>query len=956
MRRRDFLKLVIGGTTISFWSEPPQFNKLIPFLVPQNQLVPGVATWYATRCRECPAGCGQIIRNREGRATKAEGNPLHHINLGTLCGRGQAALQGQYDPDRVTKPLYRDELGGEHATDWGRALSEIAKALAPLRGSGKVAVISDLQAGSFAALVRDWLGIFGSGRYLVYEPFSYEPLREANRLVFGHEAIPDYRLDKCDLIVSFAADFLETWVSPVKWIRRFAGQRTPAGGQMSKFIYVGPRVSMTAFNADEYILVAPGDERWVGLLMLQMAQLPGSAEARAALHMPAGLSAQQVSEMIGVPLDRIERLARQFSSARAPLALAGLPVPGGRAAVETAAVAGLLNVAARTQSVDFERVHALSETAKSPDIEAFIDDLGDGEVNALVVVGANPAYSLSPEYRFAEALRKVPIVISLATARDETAACATWMLPINTPLESWGDYEPETGITNLMQPVMGTRHGTRPAGDILIAFAKAAGADPRQAFGAESYYEYLQRRWSQKAGEAESWRSAVQRGGIWPGKEPELAPLRLAKKDAVSFSPPEARRALALWLHPSAMLFDGRGANRRWLQEMPDVVNHAVWGSWIEIHPKTAAELTVKADEVIEVLTSAGKARAPAFIYEGVAPGTLAVQWGQGHTTYGRYAAGRGANVFQLRPAKADGTAPFPVVELTGRFGSDTIVTTDGGVKQQERDIVHPLLLSELAQSRPQPLNWPLPKGYTLERDLYPPHEHTNHRWGMAVDISRCVGCEACMVACYAENNIAIVGKKWMLQGREMEWIWVDRYYDWGSRHTPALLLPLLCQHCDAAPCEPVCPVFASSHTEEGLNAQVYNRCIGTRYCSHNCPYKVRRFNWRNYDWPGELTWQLNPDVTVRSRGVMEKCTFCVQRIDAAEAQAKKEARPLRDGEITPACVQTCPAGVFVFGDLMDPGSRISRLVASEPRRFQALQELNTKPAVIYLRKVINDT
>jgi molybdopterin-containing oxidoreductase family iron-sulfur binding subunit len=347
----------------------------------------------------------------------------------------------------------------------------------------------------------------------------------------------------------------------------------------------------------------------------------------------------------------------------------------------------------------------------------------------------------------------------------------------------------------------------------------------------------------------------------------------------------------------------------------------------------------------------AGSAAAPAFFYNGVARNTLAIPLGQGHTAYGRYAADRGANAFQLL---APGAAPG--VQVTLHPEVDHVVTTDGTWGQHGRHILESLMLSELPAQRPREMIWPLPEGYRRDRDLYAGHPHTGHRWAMAVDLSRCVGCEACMAACYAENNIPVVGKQWVGQGREMYWLRLTRYFDhWDSRHSPALFLPMMCQHCDAAPCEPVCPVFASAHTEEGLNQQVYNRCIGTRYCNNNCPYKVRRFNWRNYDWPESLAWQLNPDVTVRSRGVMEKCTFCVQRIRDVEYRARREDRAVRDGEIIPACAQACPAGVYTFGDLLDPNSAVSRLVRDNPRRYQVLQDLNTKPAVFYLLKVVND-
>jgi molybdopterin-containing oxidoreductase family iron-sulfur binding subunit len=974
MRRRDFLKLVIGGTAISFWSEPVRFTRLIPFVTPPEDIVPGVSTWYATSCRECPAGCGLIVRNREARATKVEGNPLHPINAGKVCARGQAAVQGLYDPDRLQHPLRR-EGGRAHTVDWDTALREIGGALASLRGTGQVAVISDLQAGSLDNLIRDWLRAFGSERYLVYEPFNYEPLREANRLVFGRAEIPDYRLDRCDFILSLGADFLETWISPVKFTRRFAERRAPSDGRMSRFVYAGPRLSLTAMNADEYLLLSPGDERDLALAMLHVLVEEGLAKRDGEVlgAIAAGFAPEQVGPRIGVRPERIRQIARHLGRAKTAVVLAGSPAPGGSAATEAAVAANLLNYAVGSGAVDFGRTHALGGTATSPQIAEFISALGDRRIKALVVVGANPAYSLPPGYMFAgtlfgDAMFWVPLVVSISSFPDETARLASWVLPANTPLESWGDYATD-GAFDLMQPVMGTRLDTRPTGDILLQLAEAAGVGPVQARNAAdhdggdqpaaTYYDYLRSWWrviaSAKGQGAESfWRASLQRGGHWSEAEPAPLPPLAAQAAGMRFAPRERSKSPSLWLYPSAMLFDGRGANRRWLQEIPDVVNHAVWDSWVEMHPDTAKSLHMEPGQVAEVSTGAGKVRAPVFTYEGVVRGTVALAWGQGHTAYGRYAANRGANAFQLQARPLDRGEASPTVTLSPQPQTEPVVTTDASREQHGRHLADALLLSELPRQRPEPLTWPLPKGYNPEVDLYAPHPHTNHRWAMAIDIARCVGCEACVAACYAENNIAIVGTKWVAQGREMSWLRIDRYFEWGSPQ-PARFLPMLCQHCDAAPCEPVCPVYAAAHTEEGLNQQIYNRCIGTRYCSNNCPYKVRRFNWRNYDWPEPLAWQLNPDVTVRVRGVMEKCTFCVQRIREAEYRAKKEGRPLRDGEITPACAQACPAEVFVFGDLMDPDSRVSRLVRGHPRRFQSLRDLNTKPAVFYLKKVIND-
>jgi molybdopterin-containing oxidoreductase family iron-sulfur binding subunit len=962
--------LVIGGTVVGLGTDPLIFTKLIPFVSPPEQLVPGVSTWYATSCRECPAGCGLLARNREGRVIKVEGNPLHPVNCGTLCARGQAGLQGLYDPDRIKRPRQRSR-GRVRAAKWREALREIGSRLASIRSrAGQVAVISDLQEGSLAALIRDWLKAFGSDRYLVYEPFNYEPLREANRLVFGVDGIPDYRLDEADFVLSLCADFVETWISPAKWIRRYASRRVPGtDGRISKFVYAGPLLALTAMNADEFLPMRPGDERLLALSLLHVLRKERLVGHRGDRNLrfpsPGGwdvFAPERASPIIGVPVDRITNLARQLARAKSPLVLAGPAAPAGEAVQETAVAADLLNHALAATAVDFGRLHALGATARAAQIARFVEDLGSGKVEALIVIGANPGYSLPPGYRFAEAVRQVPLVVSLSSFADETAELAQWVLPSNAPIESWGDYEPETGIANLMQPAMGTRYNTRPAGDILLSLAAAAGLDVRERFGAATFYDYLRGRWAARERENRtSWEDLLARGGAWSAEKrapTALPPLRMTGE--LRFSPPQSVQGTALWPYPSTLLFDGRGANKRWLQEIPDALHHAVWMSWCEMNQETAAKLGVQPNEVAELATRAGKIAAPVFVYPGVAADTIAIPFGQGHTAYGRYARGRGANAFQLLEAKP-GVAPYPAVRIGRRLGRERVVTTDFGLYQDNRRIIEIVPLSRLAEQRPARMDWPLPKGYGKATELYPPHPDLGHRWAMAIDLSRCVGCEACVAACYAENNVAIVGKQWVRQGREMSWIRIDRYYTWGGAspaggsYPAARFLVMLCQQCDAAPCEPVCPVFASSHSKEGLNAQIYNRCVGTRYCSNNCPYKVRRFNWRNYDWPESLTWQLNPNVTVRTRGVMEKCTFCIQRINEVELRAKKEGRPVRDGEITPACVQTCPARAFVFGDLLDPRSQVSRLVKDHPRRFQSLQSLNTRPAVFYLKKIVND-
>jgi anaerobic selenocysteine-containing dehydrogenase/Fe-S-cluster-containing dehydrogenase component len=934
--RRDWLHRVAGVGVGVGLATVARHRKLVPFLTPPEDLVPGVSTWYATSCRECPAGCGMIVRNREGRAVKCEGNPDHPINRGRLCARGQAALQGLYDPDRLRGPLSQGK-----PTTWDAALQTLGEALRPLRGTGRVAVMSDLQTGSLAALIRRWLELFGSDRYLVYEPFGYDSIREANRLLFGQPTIPVPSLDKADFILSFGADFLETWISPVQLTRQFAANRS------ARFVYVGPCVSLTAANAHERVLVRPGDERHVAAALLRvmldegLGKLFPLGEDRLAAH-----SAEAVAEATGVNATALRRIARAFAAARHPIALGGDPLAP---QFETAAAACLLNLAAGSPGLDFGTVHALSEVAPQIRSRSFFADLEQKPVDVLLLIGANPRFSLGAAYDLQPGLSATKLVICLTPFADETAQEAHWVLPTHTPLESWGDYEPQTGVLNTMQPVMGALHDTRSAGDTLLALAKAAGFDPHKEFGAEGFRDYVFARWARRGPVEE----LLQRGGVWEAPKEDQRPL-LPTAPLFSFTRPGSDDGLQLHAYPSTSLFDGRGANRRWLQELPDPITKVAWSSWVELNPKDAEKAGLQQGDLAQVALGQASVAAPVVVCPGVAEGTVAIPLGQGHTAYGRHAQGTGVNAFVLHQNPEDTPAgpPLTVVRLPQ---AGALLSADGSPYQHGRDIVRVVRASQLANLPKPALRLPLPEGYTREEDMVPPHQHRDHRWAMAIDLNRCTGCSACVTACYAENNVGVVGPERFAEHRAMAWIRIDRYYDWSDPAAPILFLPLMCQQCDAAPCETVCPVYAAAHSEEGLNMQVYNRCVGTRYCSNNCPYKVRRFNWFDWQWPEPLNWQANPDVTVRSRGVMEKCTFCIQRIREAEVRAKRENRALVDGEVTPACAQTCPAEAIVFGDLMDPNSRISRIVAEEKRAYQLLGELNTKPAVFYLKRVVDD-
>lgn len=1012
--RRSFLKIVgvggaaAGASTLAGCSYPETYL-YSSVTAPADGSIPGVPTYYATTCRECPAACGLVVQVREGRAIKVEGNPGHPVSRGKSCALGQASLQGLYNPDRIGKPLARDGQGGMRHITWDEAVRILVDKLAELRrtGQGRTVFLTEHLTGSLEKLVAAWLAqAAGGGRALAWEPVAAGPLVAATRAAFGLEEVPRFDFAKARHLVSFGADFLDTWLSPLEQSRGFAAMHAFTGrGRPGVFVAVEPRRSLTGANADEWVAPKAGTE---GLIALAMAHVivkenlgPANARRSDALRRALDAYAPQAVEAVAdVPAATIERLARDFAGARPSLAVGGGAAAQGPNATATLVAVHVLNAVAGNvgETVLIGGGERLAGLASGRQMADLVQAMKAGEVPALFVHGANPAYDTPAALGFAAAMAKVPFKVSFSPYMDETTAKCDLVLPDRHFLESWGDAVPRDGVYGIVQPVMTPVPGfdTRPMGDVLIASARASGDPVAAAFPQESFDAYVKAEWQalkarvQPQGDLDTWwRGVLERGGVYvEAPAPRRAELQGRAAELLPPASPPAlgEGDLTLVVYPSPHLRDGRGANRPWLQELPDPVTKIVWWSWVEMHPETAERLGVRVGQEVEldqgrgillpfptnrssivrdivaIETPQGRIEAPVYLNPHIRLDTVAVALGQGHEEYGRYAKGRGVNPMRVLPATTDaesgGFAFVTAVRVSKTGGRRPLASTAGADDQRGRNIYKAVPVADAE------------KGKVVAHDLAgipgpamvpPVAAEVPYHWGMSIDLDRCTGCQACVVACYAENNLAVVGEAQVARGREMSWIRIERYWEPDGTVTHA---PMLCVHCGNAPCESVCPVFAAYHSPEGLNGQVYNRCVGTRYCGNNCPYKVRYFNWYDYSreayggnpnpayaWPYPLNLQLNPALTVRGVGVMEKCTMCIQRINAAKDLAKDQGRLLRDGEFQTACAQACPTDAIVFGNLKERESRVAAL-RQDPRSYAVLEELETNPSVTHLARV----
>jgi len=924
MKRRDFLWLlgvISGSTVMSACGSPNRSAKFTSYLLPPEEgIVPGEASFHPSTCTECPAGCGVLARVREGRPVKLEGIPGHPVNDGGLCVRGQSSLYRLYHPERLRTPMARD--GGKlRPIPWEEAFSRVAESLKGSREKGrKNLFLSGRTTGSLSRLADAACERLGIERLPEYEVYSHTGVKEANALLFGERDVPRYRIEESDFLLTVGADLIETYVSPVAYTRSISSAR--AGGEFLWY-HVEPHMSLTGANADRRFTVAPGAERILLSFLLQEVvgrRTPKSGLPGELLAAFPETTAEKVSRETGIPTEAVAEIADRLVAAKRPLLIAGgvgTEQPGG---LETASAAALIQYAAGAipERVDFTRSENYRNVGTLQDMEGMSARMGRGEAGVVFLFRTNPVFSLPPRLAFRENLKKAQLTVGMGEFLDETVREADLVLPLSHSLESWGDVEPRRGVVSLLQPALPPLYDTLTDGDAILSLL---GNLPGKG-SAGGYRDLLAAAWEKRLGEA-GRRRLLEKGYIeetLPSRPVSLDGRRAANglRDA---GPVEKPVKPVLILAPSIRTFDGRSRSLPLLSEIPDPLTTITYGPWISVSPETAARAGLQDRDGVTVASADWKAALPVKIQPGLRDGVFVV----------------------YRDA-----LPSPPVRTDRRTGGAVDRIEGVGITKTGKKAEVPILSGSFSQQGrgliPDPVHLDSERRHK-RWTLYPEHEHKVYRWAMAVDLERCNGCAACVAACHVENNVPVVGAGDHLKGREMSWLRIEPFYEKGEVE----FLPMLCQQCDNAPCESVCPVFAAYHNPEGLNVQVYNRCVGTRYCSNNCPYKVRRFNWWQHHWPEPSDRMVNPDVQVREVGMMEKCTFCIQRIRSAKDKARDEGRKVRDGEFTTACAQSCPTGALTFGNMLDKESGVYRL-AHSARAYRVFESLGTESSVHYLR------
>jgi MoCo/4Fe-4S cofactor protein with predicted Tat translocation signal len=914
MSRRRFLRLMgaslaLAGLTAC--SRQPQ-EKLVPYARRPEEIIPGKPLFYATTFPHRGYGKGVIVRTEMGRPIKIEGNPDHPASLGATDSFMQASILGLYDPDR--SQVIRQ---GQNIQTWD-GFTQFAAARVQEheqdQGAGLFLLTGKITSPSLSDQLARLQQRFPKLSWCEYE--SAAPVRA--RSVSGQAAEPIYDLSQADLIVSLDADFLLEGPANLIHIKAFSKRRRDPSVDFNRLYVIESVPSVTGAKADQRWSRKPSD-------IVKLAQdlsdaiLAGKASAD----------------------PQVQRLVTELQNHRGR----SVVVAGDYQPELVHALAFQLNQTLGNIGVTVRYQEPLGSTLPRVGLPDFISAMRLGAAKTLLIAGPNPVYDLPAGLGFTDALARVSNSIHLGLYDDETGALCGWHVPESHYLEAWGDLLAIDGTPSIIQPLIQPLYpASASVSEVISLFIDLP---PRGS------YDIVHAFWQGKlaTGVTAAWEHSLNKGVVT-----DLAPNTVALPVQVNGisnpapTPPQPAADFEILFRPDSSVDDGRYANNGWLQELPRPLSKLTWDNVAMVSPTSAQKLGVKLGDVVTLKTDSGSVDAPIWIQPGHADGCVSVTLGYGRTKAGEVANGVGFNANLLRSSALTWSLSVQI-EKTER--THDLASTQHHFSMEGRGLIQVETLADYqVDPRKAQENQPDPPA---KENLYPPYEYKNYAWAMSIDLNTCVGCNACIVACQAENNIPVVGKDQVGKGREMHWLRVDRYFE-GSPEEPDIhFQPVACMQCEDAPCEVVCPVGATVHTSEGLNDMVYNRCVGTRYCSNNCPYKVRRFNFFEYSDQTHPTiaLQKNPDVTIRTRGVMEKCTYCVQRIETVRIDAEKELRPIRDGEIVTACQSACPAEAIVFGNINDPASRVSRLKAL-PRDYGLLADLNTHPRTTYLAKVTN--
>jgi len=938
MRRRDFVKLMGMASTATLATScgvEKGTHKLIPYLVPpEDDIVPGVANFKSTTCTECPVNCGvsakahdKIVNNvNKWVPTKLEGNGENPVNEGALCVRGQASLTRLYHENRIKSPQLRDENGNYSTITWEEVYFHILKNHQKSKEENKKSVyLSGKTTGSLSNLIEAFCNQIEIDRLPEFEVFSYSAIRKANQLLFNQNDIPEYKLEHTDFLLTLGADILETFVNPVSFAKQFS--KAKKEGHFG-WIHAEPHASMTGFKSDKRLQIKLQSE--TVLLSYLIQTLQGSAKR----NLSAGLlgaipnpSVEETSEKTSLSGSDLQLVIDHFKESKNPLLIVGGISTSTETGLETAVLAGILQwmLGMINETIDFTKSQNYANVGNLEDLNNISNRLAKDEIGLFFISQTNPVKQLPPDFNFAENVKKAKFTIAFSDTWNETVEQCDLIIPLSHTLESWGDAEPQKGLTTIIQPVLEPLYNSVLEGDILFELIlREVGATE-----APNFQEYLFLKWRRKFGAAAL--DEFQKKGFIVG-ETSKRNVTLRANQAVAmlkdFNLPEIQNEPTLLMTSSVRSYDGRSHDLQLMQEVPDPISSISFGEWVSISKETAKKYDVFDEQHLKLSLGNFSVELPIKTQAGLQDDVFVVQRDL-------------LNNFPYKSSSKTGeyinVVQSITVEKTGEESRIPILS--GALIYKGKELhLHKEDHGEHGEKHHE------------VKDIYDTHEHETYRWAMAIDLESCTGCSACVAACYIENNVSMVGKDEHLMGRQMSWIRIEPRYE----EDDASFHPVMCQHCDNAPCEPVCPVYAAYHNPEGLNAQIYNRCVGTRYCSNNCPYKVRRFNWFDHPKPEPLTLMSNPDIFERSRGIMEKCSFCIQRIRAAKDSAKDEGRLVQDGEVTPACAQTCPADAIVFGNILDPESEVAKMAKSD-KAYRELEFFNTKPAVSYLKKNKND-